>query len=94
MSKKTDELLDRIAELERAARLLQEDKESLSEDLDEANREVERLEEELGAKADEQAVHTFLDVVERRSTFKFSVPQSDAADRAILALYDAIGRRP
>jgi predicted nucleic acid-binding Zn-ribbon protein len=94
MSKTTDELLDRIAELERAARLLQEDKESLSEDLDEANREVERLEEELEAKADEQAVHTFLDVVERRSTFKFSVPQSDAADRAILALYDAIGRRP
>jgi predicted nucleic acid-binding Zn-ribbon protein len=94
MSKKTDELLDRIAELEREARLLQEDKESLTEDLDEANREIERLEEEVGAKADEDAVHAFLDIVERRGILKFSVPQTDAADRAILALFDAIDRRP
>lgn len=43
----------------------------------------------------EEAIENFCDICERPvGSLRFTVPQTDEADRAILALFDAIGRNP
>lgn len=89
-----DDLQARIEELEKDNRELTEQIEDLNGGIGERDDEIDDLREALALKADDKAVHDFLDIVEHRGVFKFTVPQSDAANRAILALYDAIDRRP
>jgi Fe-S-cluster formation regulator IscX/YfhJ len=42
----------------------------------------------------EEAIHAFLDECERVAPLKFDVPQSERANRAIVRLHDAVGRKP
>jgi hypothetical protein len=39
-------------------------------------------------------INRFLDECERVGPLRFDVPQSDRANRAIVALHDAVGRQP
>ena len=58
--------------------------------------ELEEIEEE-GTVRDqdiEGAIHSFLDEVERTAPLRFQVPTTDRANRAIVGLHDAVGRRP
>lgn len=79
-------------------------------ELDDANARIEKLEteaadlneqiEELESAAEarkepEAAIETFLFEVERPTgQFKFDVVHGPSCDRAILGLYDAVGRNP
>lgn len=68
----------------------------LSGRVQELESEMEEIEEE-GAASDEDvedAINTFLDEVERTGPLRFEVPKTDRANRAIVALHDAVGRRP
>lgn len=43
----------------------------------------------------ERAIHDFLDLVQRPTgSREFSIPNSPQANRAILALFDVVGRNP
>ena len=64
--------------------------------IDECAEEIEGLEEQLEKHAREiaDAVHPVLDLVERPvGTLHASLPPSPAAERALIALHDAVGRR-
>lgn len=40
------------------------------------------------------AINAFLDECERTAVLKFKVPETEHANKAILGLYDAVGRNP
>lgn len=97
--------LARIEELEdENAKWLAEINESetkiseLEDDKDDLEKEIGELETELQGQAEKTdhsvAIHAFLDEIHRPvGTQTFTVPQTPAVDRAILALFDAIDRR-
>ncbi|WP_315833935.1 hypothetical protein [Bradyrhizobium prioriisuperbiae] len=67
------------------------DRDRLSVELSEAESRVSELEDKYkGDPVD--AIATFLDECERVGVQRYVVPQTDRPSRAIIALYDAIGR--
>lgn len=65
------------------------------EEIDDLQEELDKIEEK-GTVRDEGtalAIHAFLDEVERTGPLRFDVPQTDRANRAIVALHDVVGRR-
>lgn len=86
----------REQELERDLRLAEGEIASLKEQLAQAEADAEEAQEALGEReGPEGAIHAFCDLVQRPvGRFEFVVPSGGQADRAILGLFDAIGRRP
>lgn len=85
---------DRIAALEEERDELKDQVKSLEVEKDELEKRVEELED---AKHPDviDAVNTFLYEVERPvGQFKFDVVHGPATDRAIVGLFDAVGRQP
>lgn len=62
---------------------------ALQSEVDELNEGATELED-----AATDAIHKFLDECERVGSLRFDVPQTDRTNRAIVALHDAVGRRP
>lgn len=42
----------------------------------------------------EQAIHSFLDEIERTGPLRFDVPRTERVNKAIVNLHDVVGRRP
>lgn len=57
--------------------------------LDDIEEDDERVESDATG-----AINAFLDMCERTGPLRFDVPQTDRANRAIIALHDAVGRNP
>jgi chromosome segregation ATPase len=70
--------------------------EAKEETIDDLQGKVDEFEEEAEELEDDatNAIHKFLDECERTGPLRFDVPQTDQANRAIVALHDAVGRRP
>lgn len=85
---------DRIDELETEVKELTESLEAADAERDELETRVEELEGDQNPGAVE-AIDNFLYQVESPAgQFKFDVVHGPATDRAILSLFDAIGRQP
>jgi len=76
-----DELKEKVEELEDECKSLQS--------------EVERLEKYIEQSPDAtDDINALLDECVRVGPLRFDVPQSDRAQRAIVALHDCVGRQP
>lgn len=64
--------------------------------IDELQGKLDEIEEEGAAEENhtDEAINAFLDEVERVGPLRFDVPQTDRANRSIVALHDIVGRRP
>ena len=84
------------AEIDRLARLIEDaDKEidRKDEEISDLENELDEIEEDEPVRGDtEQAIHAFLDEVERVGPLRFDVPQTEQVNRAIVALHDIVGR--
>jgi peptidoglycan hydrolase CwlO-like protein len=69
-----DDLQARITELEKENLELSEKIDELNGDIGERDDQIDDLRETLASKADDVAVHNFLDILEHRGVFKFAVP--------------------
>ena len=63
-----------------------EDKQTRLDEIDQEETQIEALATE--------AINALLDEVVRVGVLRFDVPQTDRANRAIVALHDAVGRHP
>lgn len=85
------------AEIKRLEGLLDSaDKQIKAKDgvIDDLQEKVDELEEAESEEAAEEAINRFLDECERTGPLRFDVPQTDRAQRAIVALHDVVGRQP
>lgn len=85
------------AEISRLEKLLVE----ADKQLDAKDQEINNLEDKIDDLKEhhndidiDEVVIRFLDEVQRVGPLRFDVPQSDRANRAIVALHDAVGRNP
>lgn len=66
--------------------------------LSDANEKIDAFESDLEAndeRVDPDVIHRFLDLLNRPvGKLSFTVPTGAQTDRAIIALYDAVGRNP
>lgn len=83
----------RILELEAERDELKERLEDAEKEISDLEESVKEFEEKFNPDA-EAAIDSFLDECERTGPMRFDVPQSDRANRAIIALHDAVGRQP
>lgn len=86
------------AEIRRLSELIGDADEQLDakdEAIGELQDEIDEIEEN-GTVSDntEQAVHSFLDEVERTGPLRFNVPQSDRLNQIIVRLHDVVRRQP
>lgn len=89
----TKALVRQIAALESENKDLKERVESLEDELKEGERELDSLRANKDNGDLEEAIGNLLDAVERPiGTLKATLPQTPASERALVALYDAIGR--
>lgn len=89
-----DEGPARVAELEAEVKDLEDRIEAQGKEIGELEEEVSKLEAATHPEA-VNAIEQFLYEVERPvGQFNFDVVHGPAADRAILAMYDAVGRNP
>jgi predicted RNase H-like nuclease (RuvC/YqgF family) len=85
---------DRIVSLEEERDELKDEIETASKEIDDLEERVKKLEENEHPDVID-AVDNFLYQVERPvGEFKFDVIHEAATDRAIVRLFDAVGRRP
>lgn len=87
------------AEIRRLSNLIAEVDKAIDckdEEIDDLRSELDEIEEKGTVRDEEteQAIHAFLDEVERTGPLQFDVPRDERANRAIIALHDVVGRNP
>lgn len=87
------------AEIRRLSNLIAEADKAIDDrdgEIDDLQSELDEIEEKriVIDEETEQAIHAFLDEVERIGPLQFDVPQGERANRAIVALHDVVGRNP
>lgn len=94
------ELSDLAGRIKSVVAGLEAERDRLKRQLRETESENEKLEAKISDLEEKQdpdlssAIDAFLDECERTGARRFSVPQSDRANQAIVALHNAVGRNP
>lgn len=81
-----------LAEADKQLEAREDTIDNLQDELDEFEENAESADDLEAGVTD--AIQKFLDECERVGPLQFDVPKTDRANRAIVGLHDAVGRRP